>query len=180
MKRGVWAIAVTVALGAVPAAAVSKGGKLYIKSKDTAVLAKPDAKSKTVGKLQPGDEVIWNGAATEDKRFHEIAATDPKKKKVKGFTLQQNLSPSKPQMEILLSKGGKPIDAKSFASSGAATKALTEAGLKYAKRKGETDAAEKARMELASKSIISAEAVAESVGPKKALAYGCKSTGLCP
>jgi len=178
MKGGV-CVALAALLVAGAAAAVTKGGKLYIKTKDAAVLKEPDAKAKKVGMLQPGDAVKWEGASPKDKRFHAIVSLDPKKK-LKGFTLQANLTPTEPQHETLLSKGGKPIDAKSFASSGAATKALSEAGLKYAERKGQDDAKQKERMELAAKSLISAEAVAQSVGPKKAQAYGCKSTGVCP
>lgn len=182
MRRVVCAVALTVALGASPALAVSKGGKLYIKTKDAAVMGKADAKAKKVGQLQPGDEVTWNGAAADDKRFHEIVPTDPKKAKTKGFTLQSNLSPSKPQMETLLSRGGKPIDAKTFASSGAATKALSEAGLKYAERKGQSSADDARRMDLAAKSLITAESVAHDVSLKdraRAREYGCKSTGVC-
>ena len=42
-----------------------------------------------------------------------------------------SLSPNKPSPETM-ETGKEPIDAKSFASSGAATKALTPAGVTYA------------------------------------------------
>ncbi len=127
MTRRLVPLAVAALCWAGPAVAVSKGGKLYIKSKDTRVLDKADAKGKPVGTLQPGDEVTWTGADPVNKQFHGIEAG-----KVKGFTLQQNLSPSKPQAELLTRDNGAPIDGKAFASSGAATKALNAAALKYA------------------------------------------------
>ena len=135
---------------AAPAWAVSKGGKLYIKSKDTKVLEKADPKSKPLGTLQPGDEVTWNGADPANKQFHAIDSG-----KLKGFTMQQNLSPSKPQAELLAKDNGAPIDAKAFASSGAATKALNDAALKAADKK-QTNA------ELV-KGLATAEGVAASV-----------------
>jgi uncharacterized protein YgiM (DUF1202 family) len=130
MKQILAVTAVATLALAIPAKAVSKGGKLYIKSKDTKVLEKADPRSKPLGTLQPGDEVTWNGADEANKQFHAIDSG-----KVKGFTLQQNLSPSKPQPELLSKDNGAPIDAKAFASSGAATKALNEAALKAAGKK---------------------------------------------
>ncbi len=135
---------------ALPALAVKPGGKLYIKTKDTKVLDKADAKGKVVGTLQPGDEVVWQGADAKEKQFHAVEMG-----KVKGFTLQSNLSPSKPQTELLARDNGAPIDGKAFASSGAATKALNEAALKAAGKK-------QTKAELV-KGLATAEGVAASV-----------------
>jgi hypothetical protein len=150
MTRRLIPLAVAGLMWAGPALAVSKGGKLYIKSKDTRVLDKADAKGKPVGTLQPGDEVTWNGADPTNKQFHAIEAG-----KVKGFTLQQNLSPAKPQAELLARDNGAAIDGKAFASSGAATKALNNAALKAADKK-------KTSVELV-KGLATAEGVAASV-----------------
>jgi hypothetical protein len=130
MKRRLTSLAVGCLLLAPPALAVKPGGTLYIKSKDTKVLEKADAKAKSVGTLQPGDEVVWVGPDTANKQFHSIEAG-----KVKGFTLQANLTPSKPQQEQLARDNGAAIDGKAFASSGAATKALNDAALKAAEKK---------------------------------------------
>lgn len=132
------------------ALAVKPGGKLYIKARDSRVLEKADPKSKTLGLLQPGDEVTWNGADAANKQFHAVDAG-----KVKGFTLQSNLSPSKPQLERLAKDDGAPIDPKAFASSGAATKALNEAALKAAGKK-------QTKAELV-KGLATAEGVAATV-----------------
>ena len=127
MKSGMKALAAIALISASGAWAVAKGGTLYIKSKDTKVLKDPKADSKPVVTLQPGAEVVWNGASEKDKTFHEVVSGGKK-----GFVLMTNLSPSKPAQEID-SSNGKPMSAQAFASSGAATTALTPAGVTYAK-----------------------------------------------
>ncbi len=129
MKSGIRALAAIALIGASGAWAVAKGGTLYIKSKDTKVLKDPKADAKAVVTLQPGAEVIWNGASEKDKTFHEISSGGKK-----GFVLMTNLSPNKPAQEIDASTG-KPMSAQAFASSGAATKALTPAAIKYSETK---------------------------------------------
>ncbi|MDP2276124.1 MAG: hypothetical protein Q8N23_12915 [Archangium sp.] len=127
MKSSIRAVAAIALISAGGAWAVAKGGKLYIKSKDTKVLKDPKAGAAAVATVQPGKEVIWNGASEKDKAFHEIAV-DGKK----GFVLMSNLSPAAPAKEFD-SSSGKEMSAQAFASSGAATKALTPAGVTYAK-----------------------------------------------
>lgn len=129
MKRSLLAAALLVSSAAF---AVAKGGTLYIKSKDTKVLKDAKASAAAVVTLQPGDEVVWNGPSDKDKTFHEVQA-----KGKKGFVLQANLSPSKPAEELDASTG-KPIPKGAVASSAAATKALSPAGINYAK--GDKDA----------------------------------------
>lgn len=131
MKSSIRAVAAIALISASGAWAVAKGGKLYIKSKDTKVLKDAKAGAATVATVQPGKEVTWNGPSPADKTFHEISV-DGKK----GFVLMSNLSPSAPVAEID-SSSGKPMSAQSFASSGAATKGLTPAGVKYAKASGQ-------------------------------------------
>lgn len=113
------------------ALAVSKGGTLYIKTKDTKVLKTASPSAASVTTLQPGSEVVWNGPDAKDKTFHSVKTKDNKS----GFVLQANLSPTAPKGEF--DSTGKPMDKEAFASSGAATKALTEAGVKYAESKSQ-------------------------------------------
>ena len=80
--------------------------------------------------LQPGAEVTWKGADAKEKQLHKVVAGGKE-----GYVLQANLTPSKPADEVL-SSDGKPISARAVASSGAATKTLTPAALKYAEGKG--------------------------------------------
>ena len=165
MRLKTWsglALAATLVGGA--AYAVKPGGTLYIKSKDAKVLDKADFKAKAVSTLQPGAEVTWEGAAEGNKMFHKVKAGG-----VEGFTLQQNLTPNKPQMEALLKDDGKPIDTKAFASSGAATKALSEAALKYAEKKQTP--------QQVTKGILTAEGVAVTVSKEQAQAFVQRQTG---
>lgn len=163
MKSGMRALAAIALIGASGAWAVAKGGTLYIKSKDTKVLKDPKADSKPVTTLQPGAEVTWNGPSDKDKTFHEVTAGGKK-----GFVLMTNLSPSKPATEID-STSGKPMSAQAFASSGAATKALTPAGVTYAQ--GEVKKTE------AAAEIIYAEQHNINKGTPAAIAAKAKELG---
>lgn len=151
MRRYLVGLAAAALLFGTAAWAVKPGESLYIKTKDAKLLEKADAKAKVLGTLKPGEEVTWNGSDAKNKMFHSIEANGKK-----GFTLQQNLSPNKPQMEVA-SDDGKKIDAQAFASSGAATKALSEAALKYNEKKGKAD------MNTLAKGVMTAEGIAESV-----------------
>jgi len=129
MKKSLMAAAVLVASTAF---AVKPGGTLFIKSKDTKVLKDPKASAASAGTLQPGEEVTWVGPSDKDKTFHEISTAKIKK----GYVLQANLSPSKPAEELDVSTG-KAIPKGAIASNAAATKALSPAGINYAKGSGE-------------------------------------------
>ncbi len=152
------------------ALAVKPGETLYIKSKDTQVLKDPKAGSKPVTKLQPGDEVIWNGPSDKDKQFHSVEA----KGKKKGFVLQANLTPNKPQEEID-QVSGAPMNEKARASMAAATKALTPAGINYAKNKG--DDAPKA-LEAAAEVIYTEEHNKVKATPEAIAAKGKELGGV--
>src|SRR6185503_2933866 len=105
--------------------AVKKGDKLFIKGNGVNMWDKVDASGKKTA-LKQGDEVTWNGPSDKDKSMHEIEF-----KKKKGFIQMANLTPNKPADEVT-SSDGKTTSAAAFASSGAATKAMSESGLKYA------------------------------------------------
>lgn len=154
MRRILSALAAGAMLVSTNAGAVGVGGELYVRARDTRVLEKPDLKAKVVTTLQPGAVVTWQGADAKVKQIHAISGTSGGKP-FKGFTLQQNLTPNKPQEEVTARSNGKPMDAQAFASSGAATKALSEAGLKYTKARPDT-------LTLA-KGIMTAEGVAATV-----------------
>ncbi|MCA2981772.1 MAG: SH3 domain-containing protein [Myxococcaceae bacterium] len=147
-----------------PAAlAVKPGGTLYVRSKDTKVLEKADAKAKQVTALQPSTEVIWHGPDAQNRQFHRVESVQGS-----GFTLQANLSPSKPQAEHLVRDNGAPIDPQAFASSGAATRALSGGALKVAQDKPDREALARA--------LISVEATAKAVDPKDAVTFVQKRT----
>lgn len=158
MKKTLTAAAcAAVLLGGGAALAVAKGGTLYIKAKNAKVYDKPSASGKVKATLQPGDEVIWEGADKKAPAFHQISG------KAKGFAHQSTLSPKKPTGEVLTSDGA-PVSAQAFASSGAATKALTAAGVKYAAAKGpdaQAAAAQVIYVEEHTKNAATAEAIAK-------------------
>ncbi len=131
MKRLYGAVVAAALLSASGAWAVAKGGSLFIKSKDVKLLKEPKAGAAAAmpKALEVGAEVKWLGASEKDKTFHEIEVSGKK-----GFVLMTNLSPNPVQKEI--DSTGKTMSAQAFASSGAATKALTPAGVKYAEASG--------------------------------------------
>jgi hypothetical protein len=96
---------------ACPALAVSRGGKLYVKSKDVKLRKDPNLKAAAVMTLQPGEEVVWNGASAKDKTWHEVTVAGKK-----GFVHQSELTPQPLVPE--LSSEGKPMSAQAFAASG--------------------------------------------------------------
>lgn len=167
MNRFRLGLALVALLVAAPALAVSKGGTLYVKNKEAKLLDKPDASAKVLVQLKPGEAVIWNGAAPENKQFHAIDANGKK-----GFTLQQNLSPNKPADEI--AGDGKPIASQAYASSGAATKALSEAALKYTAERGK----EKTSIVDLAKGVMTAEGIAKSVTKEDASKFVARETGV--
>ena len=163
MKRMIsWATLAALGSSAVSLAA---DRQLFIKSKDTKVLATASLTAKVVQTLQPGTEVTWKGADGKEKSLHKIVSGGKE-----GFVLQANLTPSRPANEFLTGDG-KPISAQAVASSGAATKALTPAAIKYAAEKGPS--ANEAACE-----IIYLEEHNNNRGTTEAIAAHQKAAGL--
>jgi len=132
MKSGIRILAVIALTSAGAALAITKGGTLYIKAKDVKLLKEPKVGSAAVNPkvLEVGSEVKWVGVSEKDKTFHEVDVGGKK-----GFVLLSNLGTTKPLIEV--AEGGKPMSAQQFANSGAATRGLTEAGVKYSKASGQ-------------------------------------------
>jgi hypothetical protein len=153
MKKLFSVIAASALLSASAAWAIAKGGSLYIKAKDVKLLKDPKAGSKEVTAVALGEEVKWLGASEKDKSFHEVEY-----KGKKGFVLMSSLSPSAPAKEI--ASDGKSMSAQAFASSGAATKGLTSAGVKYAGQDAAAAAADVVYIEEHTKAKATPAAVA--------------------
>ena len=147
-------VAMAVTLLSAPALAVKPGEMLYIRAKDTKLLKDAKATSKEVAKLQPGTEVVWNGADKTDKTFHSVKAGAKS-----GFVLMVNLTPVKPSTEV--SGDGKSIDGHAVASSGAATRALSASAQALAVKKPELAVAGQQVVEL---ELINAEALKDTKG----------------
>lgn len=131
-KHGWMVLLAAMAVGGA-AVAAKVGDPLYIKAKNTKIFASPAANAAVIATMQPGQQVVWKGAH-ETKGWHKVAV-DGKD----GVTMQANLSPNKPATELTAS--GAEVDAQAFASSGAASKALSEGSVKYAETKGGLEAA---------------------------------------
>ena len=164
MNRRVMGWAASAALG-LAGVSFAADRQLYIKSKDTKLLKDPSFTAGVVATLQPGMEVTWKGADAKEKTLHKVVANGKE-----GFVLQANLTPSKPANEVL-SSDGKSVSANAVASSGAATKALTPAAIKYAEAKGPT--ANEAAIE-----IIYLEEHNNNAATPEAIAAFQKSSGL--
>lgn len=153
-RRTVRALLLAAALlPATAAHAVGVGGTLYVRVKDAKLLEAPNLKAKALGILQPGTEVTWRGADKKNRQLHKISVKQDGAA-LEGYVLQANLSPRAPAPEYLMQDGDKPIDAQSFKSSGAATKALGGMALDYASAKKLTGLPEK---------LMALEAISASV-----------------
>lgn len=122
-------IAAFVLGSAATAVAAKVGDTLFIKAKNTKVMASASPTANVVTVLQPGDEVVWKGADKKVKRWHKVSVGGKG-----GLVFQSNLTTKKPNMEVVGSSG-KAVDAKAFASSGAATKALGPGAKAYGDKK---------------------------------------------
>jgi hypothetical protein len=135
MKSRKWLLASALALTGSAALAVNVGGALFIRAKGTKLMATTSPTANTLAVLQPGQQVVWNGADPANKQWHRVTFEGKK-----GVIFQANLSPQRPKMELTAKGGGAEVDPQAFASSGAATKALSEAAIKYAHEKNAADA----------------------------------------
>lgn len=158
MKPKHWLLAGALALSAAGTAlAVNVGGTLYIKAKNTKLMASPSPTAKAVAVLQPGQAVTWNGSDSSNKQWHKVTVEGKS-----GVVFQSNLSPDKPKAELLAKGGGAEVDPQAFASSGAATKALSEAAIKYGKEKN----AEEALKELLVLEALSAKVTQKEINER--------------
>lgn len=159
--RGRLIVAAALLAGGGAFGALTAGTKVFIKAKNTRVLKAPKADAAATETLQPGAEVAWQKA--EGKEFHQVktgAGT--------GYVLFSNLSMKPPDTEYVQGKG--QIDAKSFATSGAATKALAPAAQDMEKR-GTTE-------KEAVHDLLAAEALSQSKIGTAEVAAHAKSVGL--
>ncbi len=150
--RRLWPLAV-LAFGSATALAVSAGGTLYVKARNTKLLASASPTADVVALLQPGEQVKWQGADPANKQFHKVEYGAKK-----GVVFQSNLATKPPSTELVASQGGKELDPKAFASSGAATKALGETAKEYGEKGNMKEAVAKLQaLEKLSKSVTPAE-----------------------
>jgi hypothetical protein len=147
------------------ALAVSKGGTLYVKAKNTRLMESASPKANTVAILQPGQKVVWEGADTANKQWHRVKVGAKA-----GVVFQSNLATQPPQMELVAGERVQRIDPQELAGSAAAVKALSEGAIAYGKKKGYTQAV---------KELQALEQLAQKVEPAH-LAEHARTAGLFP
>jgi hypothetical protein len=106
------------------ALAVTPGGTLYIKAKNTHLKASSSPTADTLVVLQPGQKVTFEGREKGLAHLCRVKAEVEKKGSFTGLIYQANLSLSPPSLEVLSKDPTKPLSPEAFASSGAAIKAL--------------------------------------------------------
>jgi hypothetical protein len=114
------------------ALAVSKGGTLYVKAKNTRLMASSAASAKALAVLQPGQPVKWLGADPKNRQWHQVETGGKR-----GVVFQSNLASKPPNMELVASEDGATRkDATEFANSAAAVKLLSDGAIKYGSKEG--------------------------------------------
>jgi hypothetical protein len=148
-------------------AAVAQARSLWVRVKDAPLLKDGKAGAKELEKEQPGTQVEWK-AADPTKQFHQVVTAGKKE----GWMHVSSITPKEPGKETATA-GGQPMDPQKFASSGAATKALSEAGIKYAKLK-DTEGNASTGIDRAAR-VAAAEGIALDVKPEKVCDFAVKS-----
>lgn len=127
--------------------------QLYIRNRETPLQKQASLGSPVLSRIPAGATVTWLGG-TPKKDFDKVRFGNQE-----GFVPHAALSTRAPSAEVSKTDG-KPISAQAFASSGAATRGLSEAGLKYDKTKNPNDP----KLAL---SVISIEGIARQVREDK-------------
>lgn len=109
------------ALGAAGSAgAVKPGGTLYVKARTTRLMKTPSATGDALAILQPPTAVRWEGADPKQRQWHRVTVDSRT-----GFVFQSNLCTQPPSLEVVAGPNAGKLDAKAFANSGAAVKAVS-------------------------------------------------------
>jgi|CXWL01.1.fsa_nt_gi uncharacterized protein YgiM (DUF1202 family) len=142
------------------AGAASGTLQLYVRNRETPLQKQASLGSAVLTRIPAGATVTWLGAGSP-KTFDKVRFGDKE-----GFVPHAALTTRAPSQEVSKTDG-KPISAQAFASSGAATRGLSEAGLKYDKTKNPNDP----KLALG---VISIEGIARQVREESPKAQGAK------
>jgi hypothetical protein len=113
-------------------AAGTSASTLYVKARNTRLMASASPTADVVAILQPGQKVIWKGADPKNKQWHHVVAEDGKA----GLVFQSNLSKQQPSMGLVAKDGTRSTDTRDLVSSGAAIRGLADGAIKYGEEKG--------------------------------------------
>ncbi|HEX8699114.1 MAG TPA: SH3 domain-containing protein [Myxococcaceae bacterium] len=143
-------------------------GTLYVKARNTRLMASASPTADAIAILQPGQQVDWLGADPKNGQWHQVVFG-----KKKGVVFQSNLSKQPPRMELVAQDGStQPKDPVAFANSGAAVKGLAKGAIDYGQAKG-------TKFDDASKQLQALEVLAETITPDQ-LAAHARGAGLFP
>jgi uncharacterized protein YgiM (DUF1202 family) len=126
-ERARWLVAALALCAASTALAVKTGEDLYVKARNTRLMASASPTANVVTVLQPGQKVTWLGADPKNKQWHRVKVSE----KQQGLVFQSNLSTQPPNLELVSKGTVSQEDLKSMASSGAAVRGLSEGAVKY-------------------------------------------------
>jgi hypothetical protein len=146
-----------------PARAADDKDTLYVKARNTRLMASASPTASVVAILQPGQKVKWKGSDPKARQWHRVEVSGKK-----GLVFQSNLSKKPPDMELLAKEGGAPVDAAVFASSGAAVKGLSDGAIQYGKGKKNPD------LKGAVQQLQALEEKAEQITPEELAAHANK------
>lgn len=184
MRKRVRLLAAALSLCALgPAgAAETKTTTLYVKARNTRLMASSAPTANVVAILQPGQTVEWLGADPKAKQWHHVKVSGKQ-----GVVFQSNLSKQAPSMELVAQDGAKKeVNAGVFASSGAAVRGLSDGAVKYGQGKQDLELQEAVKqlqaLETHSEKITSEELAAHAskaklfpvVGPRTTASRGGK------
>lgn len=158
-----WLVATLALCAASTALAVKAGEPLYVKARNTRLMASTAPTADTVAILQPGQQVTWLGSDPKNKQWHRVDAAGKK-----GVIFQSNLSTKPPSMELVAKEGAK-VDAVGFANSGAAVKGLSNGAIEYGKGKNSQDFSE------AVERLQALETLAEKITPEQLAEHASKA-----
>lgn len=150
---------------AITALAADGKDTLYVKARNTRLMASAAATADVVAILQPGQQVTWLGADPKNKQWHRVKVKG--KEAQQGLVFQSNLSTKPPNMELTAASGGRPVDATAFANSGAAVKGLSEGAIAYGN--GKPDLAQAVR------EVQALEKLAGQITPADLAAHAAKA-----
>ena len=133
-----WVTVMALALGAAStalAAGAATSTPLYVKARNTRLMASASPTADVVAVLQPGQKVMWIGPDEKNKQWHHVEVVGGKK----GLIFQSNLAKQPPSLELVAKDGARTVDTKALASSGAAIRGLADGATQYGQQKGKQD-----------------------------------------
>jgi hypothetical protein len=133
-ERARWLVAALALCAAHPALAVKPGEPLYVKARNTRLMASASPTADVKAVLQPGQKVTWNGPDPKNKQWHMVEVD-----KKTGVVFQSNLSTNPPDLGLVAKDGPSASDMRGIANSGAAVRGLSDGAKKYGLEKGQKE-----------------------------------------